>query len=317
MNDDSKNGSKNSKSEMLTQKQSIDRIKPKKKQGNPRKNWALTDYEFLNWEQIFENPKIRYLIVGKEICPKTDRPHNQGYMQFFNRIRMTAIKKIVGSKQIHLGEEISTAACNVAYCKKDLHWVEYGEVSHQGDRNDLKSAAAAIHNGVSLSELARTQPEVIIKFPGGFKLLKKLHDQRESPDWRDLHVTLIIGPTDTNKTRKAMADRTNGKPFKIQGSQLQWWDGYENQETIVIDEYSNNIPIDEMLAILDGYSLRLSTKGSHTYARWKKVYITSNLMKYQIHEKAKPAHREALFRRINTIMDGHDSRFVFEEDLSS
>jgi hypothetical protein len=92
-------------------------------------------------------------------------------------------------------------------------------------------------------------------------------------------------------------------PYKIEGYNLSWWQDYCGEKIIVIDEYDNNVPITQMLNFLDGYKLRLNVKGSHTYAAWEEVHITTNLRLEELHANAKPAHRKAFFRRISEIRD--------------
>ena len=58
-----------------------------------------------------------------------------------------------------------------------------------------------------------------------------------------------------------------------------------------------------MLALLDGYQVRLNQKGTHSYANWNKVFITTNLKPDELHSEAKPAHRDALFRRITIVVN--------------
>jgi hypothetical protein len=87
--------------------------------------------------------------------------------------------------------------------------------------------------------------------------------------------------------------------FKISGDALQWWDGYDGEKSILIDEYDNQIPITRLLNLLDGYHLRLPVKGGFTYAAWTKVIITTNLNPLELHPNAKQQHRAALHRRIN------------------
>ena len=119
-------------------------------------------------------------------------------------------------------------------------------------------------------------------------------DKKNRKKFRKVEVVVLSGSTGTGKTRKAMEEAN----YKITGNQLQWWDGYEGEKCICIDEYNNDIGITELLNILDGYELRLPIKGSFTYANWNKVYITTNLTKSQFHSNAKSEHRKALFRRV-------------------
>ena len=115
--------------------------------------------------------------------------------------------------------------------------------------------------------------------------------------FRQVNVEVIEGETGQGKTRHAYGDEAKDI-YKIEGDSMQWWDGYEGEKTIVIDEYSNQLPITKLLNILDGYQLRLPIKGGHTYANWTKVYITTNNPWEEWHEHAKPMHRDALKRRI-------------------
>ena len=57
------------------------------------RNWCFTDFELLNFEQIYEENKdlIRYICVGNEICPKTKKKHKQGWIQFINKKRMNGV----------------------------------------------------------------------------------------------------------------------------------------------------------------------------------------------------------------------------------
>ena len=91
--------------------------------------------------------------------------------------------------------------------------------------------------------------------------------------------------------------------YKIEGSEMEWWDGYEGEKTILIDEYDSQVSLPRLLNILDGYQLRLPIKGGFTYARWTKVIITSNIDPREWHPNAKPFHREALMRRLTKVIE--------------
>lgn len=258
---------------------------------------------------FFIEPKIklpdgvRYAIYGKEICPSSGKTHWQSYLEFNKPMRMAAVKKMYDDKTIHLEERRGTRDQARTYCMKDNMFEEFGQwISGQGHRSDLDNFVEKLKGGTKLSELMLEEPRLYCQYRNGLKDIAAEIFKAEIPAFREVEVILITGPTGCGKTRQAMAEAT----YKIQGSQLQWWQDYEGDEVICIDEYNNDMKITDMLAILDGYKLRLNIKGSHTYAAWKKVYITTNLKINEVHENAKNAHREAFFRRIKKIVNYWD-----------
>lgn len=293
----------------------IQKTSKKKSKGSGRgRNWAFTDYELLDWDVISKNEKIRYVVIGTEICPKTAKVHYQGFIQGYKPERRSSLKKMIGCKKIHLEQCIKDAETNIAYCKKDMEFKEFGEPSLMGQRTDIQQAADMIDDGATLAEVAYVHKSIAIKYPGGLKFYKAMHDETNAPtaDERAAHfwVGLITGDTGTNKTRRAMEDREHGVPYKIQGANLEWWDGYNGEKTIVIDEYNNDVSITRMLELLDVYKTRIAVKGSFTWAKWIKIWITTNLKIDEIHPNAKPAHRRALFRRITEVFDEWDKKLA-------
>lgn len=242
--------------------------------------------------------KIRYVIHGEEVCPTTGKIHWQSYVELFKPQRMTGIKKIFSDTSIHCETRKGTRDQARDYCKKDGKWIEYGKwIKGQGHRTDLESIVQELKEGKKLSELMLDQPAIYCQYRNGLKDIASVVTKKNTKVFRKLEVVLLTGPTGCGKTRLAMEEAE----YRIQGTQLAWWQDYEGEKIICIDEYSNDVKITEMLNLLDGYQLRLNVKGTHTYANWNKVYITTNLRVDEIHNNASDAHREALFRRITKI----------------
>lgn len=265
------------------------------------RNWCFTDFELLDFSTIFDecSSRIRYICWGKETCPKTSKVHFQGWVQFEKQERMTSVKKLFKNKKIHLEPCLGTEAQNEKYCQKENEYETRGEFKTFGQRTDLKEIAVKIQKGMTLYELAINHPDAYIRYGRRLKDYKQIIDKERLKEFRHVEVCLLWGETGLGKTRLAMEEAQ----YKIQGSQLKWWDGYDGEDIILIDEYNNDVSITEMLCILDGYQFRLPIKGSFTYAAWTKVYITTNLSIDELHPNAKPQHRRALFRRIDTIKE--------------
>jgi len=242
--------------------------------------------------------EAKYLILGEEICPKTNKIHWQAYGEFIKPMRIGAIKKAFNDDTVHLEARKGTQKQAIDYCKKDGKYEEFGEASSAGQRSDLKEVADAILGGhKTVAQLMEEDPGLYMRYRNGWKDIQAKADKDNVPKWRDVKVRILSGPTGCGKTRTAMETAQ----YKINGTQLKWWNGYEGEKIILIDEYNNDISITELITLIDGYPYRLETKGGFTYAKWDEVIITTNLKLEEIHPNCKPEHKEALKRRIEFI----------------
>ncbi len=255
---------------------------------------------------------VRYAIYGKETCPKTKKIHWQSYMEFDKRMTMAGVKKLYKDTQVHLEMTNGTRDQARTYCMKDNEYEEVGdwEAGGSGARTDIHAFVNKLKEGNSLKETALEDPQLYCRYRNGLKDINAWITEEKIPNWRDVEIWLFHGPTGTGKTRKAMEEENT---YKIKGSGLQWWQDYTDQKIICIDDYNNDLKITDLLGVLDGYKLRLNVKGSHAYAQWTKVFITTNLTLEQIHPQAKDAHRRALFRRISEHGGGIKEFFTQKE----
>ncbi len=263
------------------------------------------------WEKPRVNlPKgVRYAVYGEEICPQSKEIHWQSYVEFDKPCRYAAITKMYNNERIHIEKRRGTRDQARDYCMKDGKYEEFGKwISGQGHRSDLKEITDSMKDGVKLTKIMLENPGTYCRYRSGLKDISAEIIKNNTVKFRKVEVIVLSGKTGVGKTKIAMMEAK----YKIQGSQLAWWQDYDGEKIICIDEYNNNIKIDELLAILDGYQLRLAIKGSHTYANWNKVFLTTNLTKDELHENAKDAHRAALFRRIDEFRI-----LVWDEDIGT
>lgn len=257
---------------------------------------------FFNEPKIEEDLKdyVRYLIYGEEICPTTGKKHWQGYVELTKPCRISMIKKIFNDNTVHCESRQGTRDQARAYCQKDGKFVELGKwISGQGHRSDLEGIVSQLKSGTKLSEVMMENPKLYCQYRNGLKDIAAEVAKKKAQEIRNVEVELIVGETGQRKTWNTYHE--NKGAFLINAYDMKWWDGYDGEETIIIDDYDNDVPVTKLLKLLDSYPVRLDLKGSFTYANWTKVIITSNLTVDEIHQRAKPAHRRALFRRINKI----------------
>lgn len=253
--------------------------------------------------ELIDDSKVRYAIHGKEIAPTTGTVHWQSYIEFYKPQTVTALKKMYNDKTLHAGvRNKGTREQARDYCKKDGNWIQHGcWIKGQGHRTDLDKIVNKMKAGTKLNEIILTETETYCRFRNGLKDVNAELVKNRTKEFRKLEVVLITGPTGCGKTRSAVESSTDY--YKIEGSNLDWFQDYNEEKTLIIDEYNNDIAITKLLGLLDGYQLRLNVKGSHTYAAWDKVFITTNLKIDELHANAKEEHRNALFRRITSIIN--------------
>lgn len=124
-------------------------------------------------------------------------------------------------------------------------------------------------------EVAEEFPCVHGKYHRGLNQYRCLLAESKSKDFRHLQVRVYWGDAGTGKTRKAVADNSDYYILNQPDNAL-WWDGYEGQTHLIIDDFQGWVKYRFFLKVLDGYQLRLPVKGSFTYAFWTLITITSN-----------------------------------------
>nr|WAE42521.1 MAG: replication associated protein [Cressdnaviricota sp.] len=261
------------------------------------KYWCFTSYE--DDPPEFSDHHMTYLVWGLEICPDTGREHWQSYVEFKIRKRFSAVKKMLGPH--HLEARKGTAEEASMYCKEDGAWEEFGKLSYtcQGRSEALGEAIRTITEGGTLKKIAEIAPVAIVCYHRGLEKLIKLREP-DVPAWRNVEVEVHWGATGTGKTRQAMEKFPDLYRFRISESGGEWWDGYEGQDVVLIDDFASDIRLTSLLQTLDGYRLPLWIKGGQTMARWTRVIITSNLDPATWYPHGNPEHKAALARRITS-----------------
>ena len=91
----------------------------------------------------------------------------------------------------------------------------------------------------------------------------------------------------------------------IKDPNSKWWDGYNGQELVIIDEFSGVINVTHLLRWLDRYPCRVEVKGASKVLRATKFWITSNIDPRNWYAEITPEQKNALMRRMDI------TQFVF------
>jgi len=224
---------------------------------------------------------LEYAVWQKE-QGESGTVHLQGYAIFAKTLRLTALKKIC--PRAHWETRRGTHAQAKEYASKtDTRlggpW-EFGQedaaLLGQGKRSDLLSLKRALDDGMTERAIASGE-----HFPVWAKYGKVVQRYRRltmpQRDWLS-EVVVYWGEPGIGKTSRARHE-AGPDAFWLSkpGGQTTWWDDYDGQEVVVIDEFYGWIARDLMCRLCDRYPLNVETKGGSTRFLAKKIIITSNI----------------------------------------
>lgn len=212
-----------------------------------------------------KNLPFRYLIFGKEVG-ESGTPHLQGYILFENPRAFDNVRKKVFLEKAHVEIAKSAAAC-MKYCKKEGDWYEYGNAPEQGRRVDLEEMVELVKEGKSNRELWQHNATAMTLYHKAFERCRVDHffDRKEPPK-----VSWFFGRTGKGKTRTAF--ESHATVYIKDGT--QWWDGYNQQEAIIIDDFDGRWPFRDLLRLLDRYPYSGQVKGGYVKINSPHIYIT-------------------------------------------
>lgn len=79
----------------------------------------------------------------------------------------------------------------------------------------------------------------------------------------------------------------------------KFWDGYQSEEAVVVDEFRGGIDVAHILRWCDRYPVRVEVKGSSRPLVAQRIYFTSNLDPRLWYPELDADTLEALIRRFN------------------
>lgn len=253
--------------------------------------------------------QVKYCVFQPELCPTTGNTHFQGYTEFVKGVRISTIqRKFPG---IHVEKRQGTADEARDYCIKQDTRLPGCEPSECGTftpgrgpgyRTDLNDAAERISKGESLKAVAIDDPVLFVKYHRGLTALQTIlrpHKRTWKPS-----VIILWGPPGTGKTRSVYDTHGFEDVYEVptprSGSEV-WFDGYNGQEVILVDDFYGWLKWSFLLKFIDRYPQDLPVKGGFTPNLAKHIYFTSNADPQQWYTYNEKMIWEALERRVDEI----------------
>ena len=207
--------------------------------------------------------------------------HLQGYVIFKTQKTLNGLKKFKCVDGAHWEIRRGTHSQARDYCCKEDTRVagpwSFGvePADGKGGRSDLLALKRLLDDNKSEMEIADEMFGTWArhyKCVERYKRLKNMHVRT----WPSI-TTVLYGPPGTGKTKWCLDNGGESAYWlkKPNGGSV-FFDGYEGQDIVIIDEFYGWLPFDLLCRMCDRYPLLVDTKGGMCNFYPKKIYITSN-----------------------------------------
>jgi hypothetical protein len=265
------------------------------------RRWCITlnNYtaeEELSLQSLVSQDLATYLVYGREVGD-SGTPHLQMYLEVPKKVGLRSIKRMPGLSRCHAEKARGSFQSNKDYCtKEDNNPFEEGSPIKQGRRSDLEEIRTHLDGGGTVEDVASSYFGQWVMYRRAFKeyVTLKLPHRTWKPK-----VFVLWGNTGTGKTRFCF-DQVQDQTYWMPGD-YSWFDGYEGQPIVILDDYRGEYPLQLLLKLLDRYPMTVPIKGG--FAKWlpKKIYITSNLRPEEWYKQSDFRSIAALMRRFDSV----------------
>lgn len=240
----------------------------------------------------FQPNGVQYIKGQLERGTGTEYLHWQVLACFTRKVRLAAVKNTFGDG-VHA--ELSRSSAASDYVWKEETRVE-GTQFELGDkpfRRNAKRDWDAIWNAAREGRVEEIPAAVRVS---SYAQIKRIEKDHMRPVSIERVVKVFWGKTGVGKSQKAWNEA--GLDAYPKDPCTKFWDGYQGQENVVIDEFRGQIGISHMLRWLDRYPVCIETKGSGCVLRARNIWITSNIDPRMWYPDLDEETKAALIRRL-------------------
>lgn len=247
-------------------------------------------------------PDLAKMVFQVESGEDTGNVHIQGYCVFTKTKRRTTVQNLEFFLGAHLEKRKGTAEQAIHYCEKPVDdctckhcrkasppimeptwWPSEEEVkagNQQGKRTDLDAVATMVNEGATDYEIGQAHPATFMRYHRGIGALRNTLPAVPQPE-RPIDCIIYWGPSRTGKSSRLRAECADPDEWywvmNPQGG-TAWFDGYQGQPGLVLDEMSSSwFTWTTIKQLLDNASpLRVQTKGGSVLMTAHKFRMSSN-----------------------------------------
>lgn len=282
--------------------------------------FTLNNYtvvEIVDIDNAVESRDCSYLCYGVEVGD-SGTPHLQGYLELDKATVLSTVKKIPGLYRAHFEPRKGTQEQAIEYCKKDGKFYEFGQKKKdRAGQNEnlmqerLKIVKSKIDAGAKVDDIFDIDPLVAVRFD---KWIERQSMKRKRVRKEELRVLVYYGKPGTGKTRRAYEQYPDIYAIPL-GKDI-WFNGYNEQEEVLIDDFCGQMQLKDTLRLLDRYPIQVPTKGGFTWWMPNTIIITTNLHPREWYDySTRKDSEDALKRRIHGILDFNEMNPITKQNF--
>lgn len=264
------------------------------------------------------NKQVRYIQFGEEIS-STGTPHLQGFLCYKNpkplKTTISWFKRLLKHPRTHIETMMGTIEQNEKYTSKEGNIHKYGDPplgTNRGKRTDLVEMRDKLEKGEKMIDIIKQSKNLNFQQLRGLQILAPFYQKKRT---EQPLIFWLYGSTGIGKSYKVY--NTHNIDQIYTKDDTPWWEGYNQEKVLLIDDFRGNIKYNVLLKILDRYPYRVNIKGSSGQLNSPIIYITSSLTPEQVYHNI---HRndkiDQLYRRIDKVinMDLHQQIKTFSKN---
>lgn len=250
-------------------------------------------------KEIFMEVICKKIVVGAEVGEE-GTPHLQWVIVWYEKKSFSQAKALLCDR-VHIEACKKPWEANATYCRKEDNVLRDEDNSRQGARTDITTFRDEILvKGKRTWDLINSDYiHQLAKFPRLECLIQNQKAKMATQGWRNVEVHVLWGDSGTGKTRKAFE---KGDSYFLFQLNPEWWDGYDGEEYIIIDDFYGGLPFNRLLRLLDGYPCQVPIKGGSRWLEATTITITSNVHPDQWYSNIPEESKKGLKRRITSII---------------
>jgi len=246
--------------------------------------------------------------IANEACPigvvwlhgQLERGDESGYLHYqvlvaFGSKKSLAQVKSCFGRNVHA--ELSRSEAAESYChKEDTRVGNVFSIGAKPIRRNSKTDWESVWTAAKSGDLAAIPANIRVV---SYRTLRAIQSDFSVPKSIERRVDVFWGSTGTGKSRRAWDEA--GEDAYAKCPRSKFWDGYQNQKHVVIDEFRGGIDVSHLLRWFDRYPVRVEIKGSSRPFDAERIWITSNIPVEQWYPLIDEETLAALKRRLNII----------------
>jgi len=236
--------------------------------------YTLNNYSASDLDRI-SAIDCQYHVVGQEVGISGTH-HLQGFIYFNSAKTMTATKTAIDERS-HVEIKKGTFEQAANYCKKEDDMAfEFGELPcDTPTKGDNEKARWALIRKQAEETGTVDDDKAAVQYCKNIDFMHQRHTRKRLRENTEFKAQWWWGGAGTGKSHTA---RTMYPGAYLKEGTNKWWDGYEDQEVVIIEdvEPGGGITATHWKCWTDKYEFPVETKGGGLKIRPKLIVVTSN-----------------------------------------